>query len=66
MAKEGKVEEAMLFLRQNNPELYLKQGKKIENPLIDVYNDKTVKNQSGYPIDNFYLSLDNNIIHFKY
>lgn len=39
LAEEGKVEEAMHFLRQNNPELYLKQGKKIENRLIDVYKD---------------------------
>lgn len=58
LAEEGKVEEAMNFLRQNNPELYLKQGKKLENRLIDVYKDKVLKNQSDYTIENFYLSLE--------
>lgn len=58
LAEEGKVEEAMNFLRENNPELYLKQGKKIENRLIDVYKDKVLKKQSDYTIENFYLSLE--------
>lgn len=58
LAKEGKVAEAMDFLETNNPELYLKQGKKLENRLIDVYKDKILKNQSEYKIENFYLSLD--------
>ena len=40
LAEEGKVEEAMNFLRQTNPELYLKQGKKLENRLINVYKEK--------------------------
>jgi hypothetical protein len=52
------AEEAMNFLRRNNPELYLKQGEKLENLLIDVYKNKILKNQSDYTIDNLYLSLD--------
>lgn len=39
LAKEGKVAEAMDFLEESNPELYLKQGKKLENRLIDVYKE---------------------------
>lgn len=58
MVEEGKVKEAMNFLRQSNPELYLKQGKKLKNRLINVYKDKVLKNQSDYTIENFYLSLE--------
>lgn len=52
------AEEAMNFLRRNNPELYLKQGEKLENLLIDVYKNKILKNLSGYTINILYLSLD--------
>lgn len=62
LAEEGRVEEAMNFLRQTNPELYLKQGKKLESRMIDVYKDKVLKKQRDYDIDNFYLS---NSIYYK-
>lgn len=56
LAKEGQIEEAMEFLEQNDPQLYLKQGKKLEDRLISIYRDKILKTQSNYKIDDFYLS----------
>jgi hypothetical protein len=58
LAKEGKVEEAMEFLEQNDPELYLKQGKKLEDRLISIYKDKVLKVQSAYDIGKYFISHD--------
>jgi hypothetical protein len=58
LAKEGKVEEAMEFLEQNDPELCLKQGNKLEKRLIDIYKDTFMKSQSQYDLDSFFISLD--------
>lgn len=66
LAKEGKIEAAMEFLERNDPQLYLKQGKKLEDRLISIYRDKILKNQSNYKIDDFYLSYEtyNNLIDY--
>lgn len=56
LAKEGKVEEAMEFLEQSDPELYLKQGKKLEDRLISIYKDKVLKVQSAYDIGKYFIS----------
>jgi hypothetical protein len=40
MAKKGRVEEAMGFLEQNDPEMYLKQGKNLEGRLVSIYREK--------------------------
>lgn len=58
LAKNGKIEEGMEFLEQDNPELYLKQGKKLEDRLISIYKDTILKSQSNYKIDDFHLSWD--------
>lgn len=56
LAKKGKVEEAMEFLEQEDPELYLKQGKKLEDRLINIY--KVLKVKSAYDIGKYYLFHD--------
>lgn len=56
LAKEGKVEQAMEFLEKNDPELYLKQGKKLEDRLISIYKDKVLKVQSVYDIGKYFIS----------
>lgn len=58
LAKEGKVDEAMEFLEQSDPELYLKQGKKLQDRLISIYKDKVLKVQRAYDIGNYYINHD--------
>ena len=46
----------MEFLEQSDPELYLKQGKKLEDRLISIYKDKVLKVQSAYDIGKYFIS----------
>jgi hypothetical protein len=55
LAKGGKVYETMEFLEQTNPEMYLKQGQKIEDRLLSIYRDKVLTAQSNYKLKDFYL-----------
>lgn len=56
LAEKGKVFEAMEFLKKTDPDMYLKQGNKLEKRLIDIYKDKVLKVQSGYDIEKYFIS----------
>lgn len=58
LAENGDILEAMNFLRKEDPDMYLKQGTKIERRLIEIYKDKYLQNQSEYDMDKFYISID--------
>lgn len=40
LAEKGNNLEAMKFLRKEDPDMYLKQGRKIEMRLIEVFKEK--------------------------
>lgn len=58
LAEEGKIVEAMEFLKKEDPDMYLKQGNKLQKRLIDIYKDQYMKTQREYNIDKFYISSD--------
>jgi hypothetical protein len=58
LAEEGKIIEAMEFLKKEDPDMYLKQGNKLQKRLIDIYKDQYMKTQREYNIDKFYISSD--------
>jgi hypothetical protein len=58
LAEKGKILEAMLLLKQEDPDAYLKQGNKIEKRLIDIYKDQYLENQRVYDLENFHISTE--------
>jgi Geminivirus Rep catalytic domain len=58
LAEEGKILDAMSLLKQENPDMYLNQGNKIEKRLIDIYKDTYMKTQRKYDLDKFTLSIE--------
>lgn len=58
LAENGEILQAMNLLRKESPDMYLKQGAKIEKRLIEIHKDKHLENQREYDISEFYLSYE--------
>lgn len=55
LAESGEILKAMTLLRKENPDIYLKQGSKLEKRLIEIYKDKHLESQRKYDINEFYI-----------
>jgi Geminivirus Rep catalytic domain len=58
LAEEGKIEEAMLLLKKEDPSKYLSQGSKYEKRMIEIYKDQYLLKQRQYNLENFHISKE--------
>lgn len=58
LAEEGKIEEAMMLLKKENPGKYLSQGSKYEKRMIEIYKDQYLLKQRQYNLENFDISKE--------